>query len=113
MPSGEITLRLGDRNIIEMGVVTALAELLGDAERAQQFRLFEQEADENLLVEKVEAEMAKPDQVNDEYCRNQEGGSEKRAESLNVDLSIGASLTDFDQAAAFSSTAWRSIGDTL
>ena len=59
-PLREVALDLGDRDVVEVGVVPAIAELLGDADRGQQLRILQDEGDERLLVEQVEAEGPEP-----------------------------------------------------
>ena len=92
VPEREVALRLGDRLIVEMGVVAAVAELLGDAERAQQFGVFEREGDEGLLVEEVQAEGPEPDQVDDEHRYGEQGNAEQRGQPFEEGLEHRASI---------------------
>ena len=54
------------RFIAEFSVVTGNAELFDQSERREQLRFFEQHLSKHLLVEKVEAPWAEPDEVNEE-----------------------------------------------
>src|SRR5580765_6038668 len=75
-PKSEVVVDFGDRDVVEVSVVPAITELLGNADRSQQLRILQHKSGEGLLVEKVEAEGPEPDEVDQEHRGGEQRGRE-------------------------------------